>query len=186
MSDLTSKAIKQAFSELLCERPLNEITVKDIAARCGINRNSFYYHYQDLPALIEEIVLEEADRTIEQFPTVESIVDCFDAMIAFSSNQKMPIMHIYRSVNRDVFEQNLMKISEYFVRSYVERTLVDENIEKEDMKAIIDYYKCVCFGLVIDWLNSGMKEERAQEIRRIFRLKKDMAKDISNMLRNQI
>ena len=27
-----------------------------IVEECGINRNSFYYHYQDLPALIEEMI----------------------------------------------------------------------------------------------------------------------------------
>ena len=56
MANFTRRAIKEAFTSLLEERPLNDITVKDIVERCGINRNSFYYHYQDLPALIEEII----------------------------------------------------------------------------------------------------------------------------------
>ena len=49
MANFTRRAIKEAFTSLLEERPLNDITVKDIVERCGINRNSFYYHYQDLP-----------------------------------------------------------------------------------------------------------------------------------------
>lgn len=56
MANFTSRAIKQTFIELLEQRPLKDITVKDIVETCGINRNSFYYHFQDLPALIEEIV----------------------------------------------------------------------------------------------------------------------------------
>ena len=43
MANFTRRAIKEAFTSLLEERPLNDITVKDIVERCGINRNSFYY-----------------------------------------------------------------------------------------------------------------------------------------------
>ena len=53
MANFTEKAIRSAFLELLDQRPLNKITVKDITERCGINRNSFYYHYQDVPTLIQ-------------------------------------------------------------------------------------------------------------------------------------
>ena len=39
----TKDAIAAAFFELLTERSLSKITVKDIVDRCGINRNTFYY-----------------------------------------------------------------------------------------------------------------------------------------------
>ena len=41
MPNFTQNAIKQAFIKLLDERPLKQITVKDIVEECGINRNSF-------------------------------------------------------------------------------------------------------------------------------------------------
>ena len=55
MANFTRKAIKEAFLKLLNQRPLSQITVKDIVEDCGINRNSFYYHFEDLPALVEEL-----------------------------------------------------------------------------------------------------------------------------------
>ena len=59
MTNLTKDLIKKTFVSLLERMPLTQITVKMIVEGCGINRNSFYYHYQDLPALIEEIVRED-------------------------------------------------------------------------------------------------------------------------------
>ena len=53
MSSFTRKAIIEAFVKLLNERPLNKITIKDIVEECGINRNTFYYHFRDVPDLIE-------------------------------------------------------------------------------------------------------------------------------------
>ena len=186
MANFTKKAIKEAFIALLEEHPLADITVKDIVEKCEINRNSFYYHYQDIPTLIEEIVKEEAEQIFEKYPSVSTIVECFDALIEFASHRKRAIMHIYRSVNREVFERHLMIVSEYFVKTYVYTVLEGNPIEEADKKAISDYYKCVCFGLVLDWLNNGMTDEYAHEIRRIFLLKKDWAKEFAILLQGQV
>lgn len=186
MADFTRKAIKETFISLLEKRPLSEITVKDISNECGINRNSFYYHYHDIPALIEEIIKEEAEQILEKYPSVSTIVECFDVMTEFASHNKRAIMHIYRSVSREVFELHLMNISEYFVGNYVNTALKNDSIGAVDKKTIIDYYKCVCFGLVLNWLNTGMTEEYAHEIRRIFLLKKDWAKEFAALLQGQV
>lgn len=186
MANFTQKAIKETFIQLLEERPLSEITIKDIVEECGINRNSFYYHYQDLPSLIEEIMKEEAESIIQKYPSVNTIVECFDALIEFASHRKRAIMHIYRSVSREVFERNLMDLSEYFVHNYMNTAFIDQNIPEEDRRTVQNYYKCVGFGLIIDWLNNGMTEEYAQSIRRIFLLKKDLALEIAQMLQGQV
>ena len=48
MSKATTKmAIAFAFKELLLEKPLNKITVNDIAEKCEMNRQTFYYHFHD-------------------------------------------------------------------------------------------------------------------------------------------
>ena len=64
MANFTKRAIKSSFMKLLNEQPLSKISVRDIVEDCGINRNSFYYHFQDIPSLIEEIIKEEADKII--------------------------------------------------------------------------------------------------------------------------
>ncbi len=43
----TRKTIKEAFVELMEEKGFDAITVKDITTRAGINRGTFYAHYQD-------------------------------------------------------------------------------------------------------------------------------------------
>lgn len=84
MPSFTKKAIKESFLKLLNERPLNQITVKDIVEDCGINRNSFYYHFQDLPALAEEVVKENTDRIIAEHAATSTIEECLDVAIDFA------------------------------------------------------------------------------------------------------
>ena len=86
---------------VLDEKPFGKITVKDITDRCGINRNTFYYHYQDIPALLEEICQNQVEDIISKYPTLNSIEDCLDAAMQSVLENKRAIMHIYNSDNRN-------------------------------------------------------------------------------------
>ena len=57
----TELLIAAAFDRLLEEKPLTKITVKEIVERCGINRNTFYYHFREIPDLQERLAKERSD-----------------------------------------------------------------------------------------------------------------------------
>ena len=50
------------FIELSKQMPIDKITVKKVTDYIGITRNTFYYHYQDIYALLEEIVVTKAKK----------------------------------------------------------------------------------------------------------------------------
>ena len=66
MPNFTKQAIKASFWKLLNQQPLSQISVRTIVEDCGINRNSFYYHFQDIPSMIEEMIMDEANALIEK------------------------------------------------------------------------------------------------------------------------
>ena len=45
MSQITKRALKTSLKNLLLQKPLNKITISDIANDCGINQMTFYYHF---------------------------------------------------------------------------------------------------------------------------------------------
>ena len=172
MANFTRRAIKETFLKLLNQRPLNQITVKDIVEDCGINRNSFYYHFEDLPALVEEMVEEQVQNLIQQHPTVSSVEECADAVIELVMENKRAVYHIYNSLSRDVFERHLMDGCEYIVSTYLKAEFAGKPIDPADLDALIRLHKCACFGSVIDWLNGGMKDDIADYFRRVCALQK--------------
>lgn len=169
MPSFTRRAIKESFLKLLNQRPLNQITVKDIVEDCGINRNSFYYHFSDLPALVEEIMAEQVSAMVKNHPTVDSVQEGSDAIVEFVMHNKRAIYHIYNSVSRDVFERHLMEVCRYVVTTYLDGML--EEVEEADRDAILRFHRCACFGSVIDWLNGGMKDDVSDYFRRIRQLR---------------
>jgi AcrR family transcriptional regulator len=178
MPSFTRRAIRESFLKLLEERPLNQITIKDIVADCGINRNSFYYHYEDLPALIEEIIKDEADRIIREHAAIGSLEECLEIAISFAQAHKKAVWHIYNSVSRDLYERYLLDICQYVVTAYADTAFTDIPIKETDRPIIIRYYKCVCFGLIIDWLNAGMKDDVIEQFRRLCTLQKGMTEEL--------
>lgn len=170
MATFTKNHIKNTFIEMLEERPLTQITVKDLVSRCGINRNSFYYHYEDLPALINEIVIEEADRIIEAYPKINSMETALYAVIDFASSKRRAILHIFNSVNRDIFESGLWKVCTYAVTLYGASFTEHRVIPEKNLQLLTHYYRCACFGFAIDWLKNGMNEEIREYIPRFCRL----------------
>ena len=171
MADFTKKAIRDAFLELLEEKPLKQISVRDIVESCGINRNTFYYHYQDIPQLLESIISEDAQQLVTAHPDFDSMESCLNTIIDFAMQNKTMVMHIYKSVNRDVFEKHLWWVSEYVMTRYVDGLLHGRKISSADRETIIIYVKTVGFGLVLGWLETGMSDEIRTFTHRMCQLK---------------
>lgn len=177
MLSLTKKAIMESFVKLLEEKPLNKISVKDVVEDCGINRNTFYYHFADLPSLIDEIIKAEADQIMKDFGGAQSLEDCLNAAVEMSRKHRTAIYHIYQSANRDIFEQYLLEICEYVAGSFV-RNAAGQDADPEDVTSIVQFYKCECFGQVIDWLNHGMSTDIQAQFFRLCELHKGMTDEM--------
>lgn len=175
MPSFTRKAIKESFLKLLNERPMKQITVKDIVEDCGINRNSFYYHYADIPSLLEEIVVEEAERIIKEYPSIDSFEQCIDIAIQFALQNRRAVLHIYNSVSRDMYEHYLLEVCQYVVSTYINTVAADLQVAQSDKELIIRFYKCEFFGQIIVWMNEGMKEDIREQFLRLCELRRGMA-----------
>ena len=143
MPTFTKAAIKATFISLLNKKPLNKITVKEIVEECGINRNSFYYHFDDIPSLLEEILVEEADRFVAtETDNNTSVYESLISVIDYAFSNKSVIQHIYNSANRTTFDVYLNRICTHAIKSYFDKLEITKNIAEDDLDAMIMYYKC--------------------------------------------
>lgn len=168
MSDLTKKAIKASFLEMLDRMPLSEISVKKIADSCGINRNTFYYHYEDLPSLIEEIISEQLSLMFPEDASADSLENGIFSVLDYASKNRRSIFHIYNSVSRSIFEDYLWKYTDKIIREYLTPEFARRKLNDADSEMIISVLRCLLAGLTLDFVNSGMSEENAQYIHLMF------------------
>ena len=118
-------------------QPLSKISVRDIVEDCGINRNSFYYHFQDIPTLIGEIIKEEMDNIIASFPTVNRLDECVEAIFHIAYENKRAVRNIYNSVNRDIYEHSVMQLCEYLVETYFKTAFPETKLEGSEKELAV-------------------------------------------------
>lgn len=177
MANFTKNAIRESFLKLLNERPLQQITVKDIVSDCGVNRNTFYYYFEDIPKLMEEIFTEDLEEIIRKYPTVEEMDDCIDEVINSALEHKKAVLHMYNSTNRELYEQYLWNVCDHAIGTYMDTILAGRKISESDNFTIKKYLESFTFGMISNWLRSGMKDDVSGMLKRIRELRKKLFED---------
>lgn len=151
----TEKAIMHAFLELLNQYPLDKMTVKDIVTACGISRNTFYYHYQDIYDLLRATFDAVAELVLREDVTTwqESLRSC----TRFALENRRAVYHVYRSAHREQLERYLYRVTEERMDRLIRHLTAQMSISEEDVRYLTLFYKCAVVGILLEWLNADMK-----------------------------
>ena len=166
----TKKIIREEFIKILNERPLNKITVKDIASACEINRNTFYYYYTDVYALLSELFQTELQTVIDEYNDTFSWEESFIVATKVALENKIAINHVYNSMQREELEDYIYNVSGHVMNRYVEKLSDGISASSGDKKLISSFYQCALTEMVLRWIASGMKEDPDTIVRRIGQL----------------
>ena len=178
VAPFTRQAIMRSCVRLLEERPVDKITVKDIVEDCGINRNTFYYHFADLPTLISAIMQEAVERVIREKYDGNSLWECLEHAIRLALDHRRAVLHIYQSANRAELERHLFQLCGSAVTRYVDRVCRDlpGPVRPEDRRIIIQAYTCESVGQIMHWMNGNMKEDFAGDMIRLCSLREGVTR----------
>ena len=152
----TKKQLSEAFWQLLETKQYNKITVQNIVELCQVNRNTFYYHFPDIPALAEYSICEWADNIIGLNYIPDSPINCLMPIAEECTTRKEACLHLYQSSHRDEFIRYLYRIIDHMLNSYVEQAKDNTGISSDDLNVLIHYYRCVYSGILLDWFKDGM------------------------------
>ena len=137
MSQVTKRALEASLKKLLLERPLDKITVTDIAEDCGINRMTFYYHFRDIYDLVEWACQEDARRILDGKRTYTTWQEGFRRILDGLIDNRPFILNVYRSVRREQVETFLFQVTHGLLMGVV-----------EELDPIIENY-CRQLGLTV-------------------------------------
>lgn len=163
----TKEIIQEKFIEMLNERPLNKITVKDIAETCEINRNTFYYYHTDVYELLSEIFQTELDKVMAEYNDTLSWEESFIVATKFALENKRAIYHVYNSMRREDVVNYIYDVSGNIMSRYIERISDGILALSSDKKLIASFYQCALTEMVVRWITSGMKGNPEAIIRKI-------------------
>ena len=144
----TKQTIQASFRTLLLAKSLDKITVRDIVEDCGLTRNTFYYHYEDIYDLFDDYLDTQLQTAAEILPENSS----WDALLLklLESVCETPQMgrHIFFSRKREAMRQYLHKVMSAVLDRYIDDNMRGLAVTADDRRLICDTCCHALYGLI--------------------------------------
>lgn len=169
-SNQTKYALADSIKELMRHTPLAKISVGDIVSHCGLNRQTFYYHFKDKYDLVNWIFYTEAVDRIKRFSTQDHWVEGFCDLCCHMRESREFYMNALSTTGQNSFPEYLQQFSRELFLSMINEMRGSAPISKADREFISIFYSIVFVGVIKYWAERGMKENPEDYIDRIVKL----------------
>lgn len=169
MPSFTKKAIVESFLRLLAKKPPEKITVRDVVDDCGINRNTFYYYFQDIYAVLEELCKSAVTAIPEGLDLGETLAAVFRTLAEFAGKNPRAVHNLVISTGLDGMERNFFLPLEGAVNAAIEREA--PALTPAETTLLSHSVRHAFIGVCFEYFWRGMKEDRetvADEIARVY------------------
>ena len=170
MSNLTKKALLKAFGELIEEKPFNKITINDLTKRCGLNRMTFYYHFDNIYELMIWGLETQMHEVSKDCVNYENWKTGYLRIFDFALERKMYIKKIFQTIEQEHLEHYLNQIAERMVLAVIDDKIGDKKLDEDDRLFTAQICAHVLVGTLVSWVSRGMKEDPEIMVKRTGRL----------------
>lgn len=166
-ANLTKKALSESLKKLMITKPVKKISVREIAEDCGVNRQTFYYHFQDIYELIEWTIREELFNILSDSDHFLSWQDAGIFVLRYIQNNHALALCLLNTVNHETLKHylhdDIFDIASLFLR-YVGKGV---SVKEEDFQFLCNFYVISFIALLEEWINQGMKRTPEELIHKL-------------------
>lgn len=156
MSVSTKAAFADALKKMMSVKPMEKITVKDLVEICGVNRQTFYYHFDDIYDLLEWVFEEDAKRSLPKEVVYEHWREDVMVFFEYLYENKSFVINIFNSNSRLYMLRFLKERMQSCIRDFADIVAKDMNIDRQDFDFVIEFYVNGVVGIISQWLDLGM------------------------------
>lgn len=154
------KLIRNAVVELMADRDISQITVRDIAERADINRGTFYAHYRDIYDVLEQIeneLIATLGALLDDFQSRGIIRTPLDLMLAIAEYLEEDLEFNRQLIRSRGANSFLLKLRKVVVqRLTIDKVLVRSVKNPVELQLCATYIAAGGVGLLQDWFNGDM------------------------------
>ena len=163
----TKRTLAASLKGFMEKKALSKITVSEIVADCGVNRKTFYYHFEDIYALLKWMLEEEAVSVVKQFDLLVDYREAVLFVMDYVRKNKHLLCCIYDSMGRDemkrFFYADFIGITKKLIQDAEQRLGIHADIQLKEFLA--HFYTEAIAGLLIDEIieKDGHDPEKAAD-----------------------
>ncbi len=171
-SFITKNAIAAGLKALCKTKSFDKISIADITGACGLNRQTFYYHFADKYELLNWIYYNEGFRQLVEGITLdnwdEHLKDLLERM-----QQDKPFFVNTVKCQPDHFTDYLFETTRALFYEAIEKLDDAGRLAAPDKQFYARFYAYGCCGVVVELVKNGMKQPPAEVATQLKRLARD-------------
>ncbi len=165
----TKNLIANSLKNFMKVKPLSKITVKDVITDCGLNRKTFYYHFENIYDLLEWILREEAIRVVKQFDLLVDYEDAIIFVMDYVEKNKHILNCAFDTMGREEMKRFFYNDFVDIIRSIIDsiETTLGLNVKKDYKDFVCDMYTEALAGMLINLFRNNQNQNKADAVKYI-------------------
>lgn len=158
----TKRLIADTLKTLMLAKSFSKITVSEIITTCKINRKTFYYHFEDIYALLKWTFEEEAIEVVKHFDLLADYEEAILFVMKYVDENDYIISCAYDSIGRDEMKRFFYTDFVGVVTSVIDAAEenLNKNIDPDFKQYVAKFYTEALSGMLIDWAKERDKHDR--------------------------
>ena len=173
----TKKLIANSLKKVMKVKPLSKITVSELIRDCGINRNTFYYHFDDIYDLLHWMFENELIDKVKKFNLITDSKKAINFIMDYVEQNEHILNCAYDSIGRDEMKRFFYEDFVSIVSPIIECAERENHITlKPDFKQFVcEFYTEALAGMLVQWIKKRESRNREETIQNVsFILKTSM------------
>ncbi|CDQ20679.1 DNA-binding transcriptional regulator, AcrR family [Halobacillus karajensis] len=156
----TRKVLKESLITLLAQKPLSDITVKEICAIADINRSTFYTHYADqydLLSKIEEEITADMNQYLHSYSyeREEESIQMTEKILEYVTENKLMFQTLLNKEAIPTFEKRMMELTQQFMMN---NWMKDSAVKWEESEYLSTFVISGAIHVIKDWIENDMDQ----------------------------
>lgn len=166
MALYTKKLIMSTFQEMLEELPFDKITVTALVKRAGISPNTFYYHYQDIYALLNTWFCERVEYYVPSDAPIEWKSATKTILHQCKAHSKT-VYHVFDGLSRDCLERYIFSLTDDVFSRVVRQAAEGYSISEDRLRSIASFCRYAYIGFVMQFFWNHMENDIDESVDRL-------------------
>ena len=165
----TKKLLAEALKKAMQGKPFSKITVSELIRACGVNRKTFYYHFQDIYDLLKWMLDEEAVQVVRHFDLLTDYESAIRFVMDYTEQNDYLVSCAADPVGREEIKRFFYQDFTDIVLSVIDGATLRTSVTLEpELKAYAArFYTNALASMLIEWLLNRNTQDREQTIRHL-------------------
>lgn len=165
----TKKTLAESLKKAMKNKPFKKITVSELIQDCDINRNTFYYHFEDIYALLKWMFEQEAIEVVKSFDILVNYEKAINFVMDYIEANDYIISCAYDSIGQD-------ELKRFFYADFLEiigrligraEEITDKTLSEDYKEFLSHFYMEAMAGMLIEWIQDKKKRTRDTVVKHI-------------------